>query len=198
MHLTDGILHSDVLIATSVVGAVSLAASLRKIQEIDLAKVAVFSAVFFIASFIHVPVGVSSAHLLLGGIIGAALGIGSISAIFVALFLQALLFGFGGLSVLLTNTFIMGFPAYLVSYLMFIKFKNEAFNLIIYFLVGALSVAISALILAAILYINDKALAPSAIAILVAHIPLMIVEGIITAFAIAFTQKVSKGTVFVH
>jgi len=73
------------------------------------------AAIFFLASLVHVPLGLSNAHLTLNGLVGLVLGWGAIPAIFVALSLQALLFQFGGLTTLGVNTLIMAAPAVLCA-----------------------------------------------------------------------------------
>ena len=67
-------------------------------------------AAFFAGSLIAIPVGPSSVHLMLGGLIGLMLGTAAFPALFVALALQALLFGMGGLTTLGVNTLNMALP----------------------------------------------------------------------------------------
>lgn len=74
------------------------------------------SAMFFIASFIHIPIGPTSIHLILSGLIGAFLGFNAGLAIFAALLLQALLFGYGGITVLGVNLLMIASPAVLGFY----------------------------------------------------------------------------------
>ena len=68
---------------------------------------------FFVGSFVHVPIGLSSAHLILNGLLGAILGWAAFPAILTALLLQAVLFQFGGITVLGVNTFNVAGPAVL-------------------------------------------------------------------------------------
>jgi hypothetical protein len=79
-----------------------------------LPQVYVVSA-FFVASFIHVPVGPAAVHLVLNGLCGLLLGWLAFPAILVGLTLQALLFQFGGLTTLGVNTFNLAFQM-LVAY----------------------------------------------------------------------------------
>lgn len=57
------------------------------------------------------PIGFSSAHLILNGLLGVVLGWAAFPVIFVALLLQAVLFQFGGFTVLGVNTATMGLGA---------------------------------------------------------------------------------------
>lgn len=193
MHITDGVMNSHTIIPVSIIGGLFLILSLKKIKEDDLAKTALFSALFFTASFIHVPVGVSSAHLILGGIVGLALGWGVFTAIFLALFLQALLFGFGGLGTLFVNMLIMSLPPFVISTL--VK-KTKSYNHISYFMVGFFSVLCSSLMLCSILWIDNPNLAPAAIAVFIAHIPLAIAEGVITLLCMGFYAKIQGSVKF--
>ena len=63
--------------------------------------VAILAAHFFVGSLIHVPVGPSSVHVVLNGLLGMLLGWAAFPSIFVALMLQAILFQYGGITVLL-------------------------------------------------------------------------------------------------
>ena len=73
-----------------------------------MAQVGILSSAFFMASLIHVPIGPSSVHLLLNGIVGLLLGWGAFPAILVGLALQAMFFQFGGITVLGVNTLNVG------------------------------------------------------------------------------------------
>ena len=73
------------------------------------------SAVFFVASLVHIPIGPTSVHPLLNGLMGIVLGWAAVPAILVALLLQAVFFGFGGITVLGVNVVNMAVPALVVA-----------------------------------------------------------------------------------
>jgi len=154
--------------------------------------VAVLSSAFFVASLIHVPIGPSAAHLVLNGLLGILLGWMSFPSILVALALQALLFQFGGFTALGVNTVIMASPAVLV-YLLFCRFVKGN-NLVVVggagFLAGASGIAIGAILIAVALISTGESFLAMAKVIAVAHIPIMIIEGIITAFCVLFLRRV--------
>ena len=75
----------------------------------------VLSATFFVASLVHVPVGPSSVHLIMNGLAGLVLGWAAFPALFVGLLLQAVFFGFGGVTVLGVNTVAIALPAVIWS-----------------------------------------------------------------------------------
>ena len=118
MHISEGVLSVPALASGWVAAAAILALGLKKTSASQLPKAAVFGSAFFLASLVKVPVGGSSAHFALLGLMGLTLGYAAVPAIFIALFLQALLFQFGGLLSLGANTVIMALPA-LLSYLFF-------------------------------------------------------------------------------
>ena len=108
MHIAEGVLSAPVLITGAAAAAAGIAVGLKRLDESRLMTAGLVGAAFFIASLIHVPIGVSSAHLLLCGLVGVMLGVSAYPVIFTALLLQGVLFEFGGLTVLGVNTTTMG------------------------------------------------------------------------------------------
>ena len=106
MHIAEGVLSAPVLITGA--AAAGIVVGLKRLDESRLMTAGLVGAAFFIASLIHVPIGVSSAHLLLCGLVGVMLGVSAYPVIFTALLLQGVLFEFGGLTVLGVNTTTMG------------------------------------------------------------------------------------------
>lgn len=189
MHISEGVLSGPVLAVGAVVAAGSLAYSLRKLPWEHLMTVGVVSSAFFVASLIHVSLGPASVHLIMNGLMGAILGRAALPAIAVALFLQALLFQFGGLVVLGVNICIMGLPAVICGTLfrpLILKASTRAFGA---FCCGAVAVALSALIFALALAFSGDNFMTSAGAVLIAHIPIMGIEGILTMFIVSFLAK---------
>jgi cobalt/nickel transport system permease protein len=115
VHISDGVLTWPWLTG-GFAGAVILALfGAWRIRDEEIPRVALLTAAFFVASLIHVKVGgVTSAHLLLNGLIGAVLGWRAGLAILVGLALQFALFQHGGWSTLGINTCIMTLPALVV------------------------------------------------------------------------------------
>ena len=117
MHIADGVLPTAVAAGCYVLTLAGLGLSLRTLAERDLPKIAVVSSSFFVASLIHLPLGPTSVHLLLPGLVGALLGPTAFLSIVVGLFLQSLLFQFGGLTALGANSLMMGLPALICGFL---------------------------------------------------------------------------------
>jgi cobalt/nickel transport system permease protein len=118
VHVSDGILTAPWWVGGFLVmGLLALFGAWRMRDE-EIPRVAVLTAAFFVATLIHVPVPAGPrTHLLLNGLLGVVLGRRALVAIPVALFLQAALFGHGGLSALGVNACVMGLPALLAGLL---------------------------------------------------------------------------------
>jgi cobalt/nickel transport system permease protein len=192
MHISEGVLSAPVLITGAVLSATGVAIGLRKMSYEKIPQVAVLSSAFFVASLIHVPIGPSSAHLVLNGLLGVLLGWMAFPSILVALALQALLFQFGGFTVLGVNTFIMAVPAMLAFFLFrpLLRKDSQAIVSTGGFLAGAIGIAAGAFIVAFTLISTGESFTNVAKVILITHIPVMVIEGIVTAFCVLFLKKV--------
>lgn len=188
MHIAEGVLSAPVLVTGAVLACAGTAIGLRRMDYDRLMAVGMLTSAFFVASLIHVPVGVSSAHLLGTGLLGVMLGWAAFPAIVVALALQALFFQYGGLTVLGVNACTMGFAAVLahVVYRLTLGWSRS----VAAFACGALGVALAALFTALALACTDEGFTAAAVALLVAHLPVMLAEGCITMFTVGFMARV--------
>lgn len=187
MHISEGILNSEILVAGWVVSGGICAYALYKLDFESIPKVAMLTALFFLGSFVHIPVGPSSVHLLFNGIIGALGGLQAFLAIMIALFFQALLYGFGGIGVLGVNTFIMATPAVLVWY--FLRPHLSLKPNLISFIGGFVPVLLSVALLITILLISSTRLDYAVYMIFIFNLPLMFIEGLISVFALRFILR---------
>ena len=196
MHIAEGVLSAPVLITGAVVAAGAVAYGLKKLDPRQVMMAAILGAAFFVASLIHIPVGPSSVHLLLNGLLGVLLGWSAVPVIFVGLLLQAILYGFGGLTVLGVNTATMGLGAVLSWYifggLLSVRKPLGAKKAaaVSGFVSGACGVAIAAVLTALALAFTDEGFKASAVMLLAAHLPVMLIEGIVTAVAVSFIARV--------
>ncbi len=191
MHISEGALSLPILAGSGAFVALGTALGLKRLDYDKIMTVALLSSAFFVASLIHVPVGPVSMHLMLNGLLGVILGFGAVPAIAVALILQALLFQFGGLTVLGVNAFIMAAPAVIV-YLLFgsmIRAGGKK-GLIGGFLGGSLAVLLSALFMAVSLVSSDESFVKTAQLLVTIHVPIMFIEGLITMFSVSFLARV--------
>ena len=191
MHISEGILSGPVLLTGAALAAAATAVGLKKLDYDRIAQTGILSAAFFVASLIHVPVGPTSVHLILNGIVGLLLGWCAFPAILIALLLQGLFFQFGGITTLGVNTLIMALPAVICYYLFspFIVNKNTS-AMIAAFFCGFLCVFLSAVIMGASLVFSEENFLEISALVIVAHLPVMVIEGVITAFCIVFLKKV--------
>jgi len=111
MHVSDGVLSAPAMVGGYAVAFGIIAATVKKIDIEDMPKIAVITAVFFVSSLIHIPLGPTSVHLILNGLVGVVLGLSSFISIFIGLTLQCLLFQHGGVTSLGWNACMMGIPA---------------------------------------------------------------------------------------
>lgn len=192
MHISEGVLSAPVLLAGAGLTAAGTAIGLKKIDYDQLPAVALLASVFFVGSLIHVPLGPSSVHLILNGICGLLLGWMAFPAILAGLALQAVLFQFGGLTVLGVNTFNVAFPAVLLGWACrsCVHLDNAAARAVSVFALGACSVLLTAACVAVCLTATGTAFIPAATVVLLAHLPVAAVEGILTVLCVEFLRKV--------
>ena len=192
MHIVDGALSGPVVLAGAGLALAGVALGLKQLDNERLPQVGVLSAVFFIASYIHLPLGFSSVHLMLHGLIGLALGWAAFPAILIALLLQAVFFGFGGFSVLGVNTFNIALPAVALFYLCRRGLAAGSGRSAALWgaLAGGGAVALTSLMVAGSLALSGQAFWLAAKITLLAHIPVLIVEAFVTGYAVYLLRKV--------
>lgn len=190
MHISDGVLTLETTVVISVISIIALVKAIRELKNEDISLTAVASAMFFIASFIHIPFGVTQIHLILLGVIGILISWSSFVAIFVALLLQALLLGYGGISSLGVNLFIMSMPAVMVYYLYNFQIVKKLNDKVKFFLVGFLGTFFATLFLTLILYFSKEEYNYASFSIFSVNIITMIIEGIVSMFLLLFIKKV--------
>jgi cobalt/nickel transport system permease protein len=191
VHISEGVLSAPVLVSGGALAAAGTAIGLKKIDYDRLAQVGILSATFFVASLVHVPLGPSSVHLILNGIVGLLLGWAAFPAILVALLLQAVFFQFGGITTLGVNTIIMALPAVICFYLFApLMHRSRRILLVGGFGCGFCAVLLGALLVGLALMFTEESFLAVATLVVTAHLPVMIIEGIVTAFCVAFLKKV--------
>lgn len=191
MHISEGVLSAPVLTGGWVLTAVGMAVGLKRLDYDRLMTVAILAAAFFVASLIHVPIGPVSVHLILNGLLGVILGFAAFPAICVALLLQAVLFQYGGLIVLGVNTLDMALPA-VVCFLVFGPMLRAGglVRTVGAFGCGFCAVLLAGLLTALALALSGEAFWGTAKVIFLAHVPIMGIEGVLTAVTVGFLAKV--------
>lgn len=192
MHIVDGALSNSVVIGGALAAAGGIAMGLKSLDLDRIPTAGVLSASFFVASLIHVPIGPSSVHLILNGLAGLLLGWAAFPALFVGLLLQAVFFGFGGLTVLGVNTLNIAAPAVL-AWLFFgrlIGHGTPVRGAIWGGIGGAFAIAATTAMVGISLALSGDAFLPAAKLVFFAHIPVMVIEALLTGFAVLLARKV--------
>jgi len=191
MHIPEGVLSAPVLAGGAALTVAGTAMGLRHLDVEKIPRVGVMAAAFFVASLVYVPAGLSSVHLILNGLAGLLLGWDVFPALLVALFLQAVLYHFGGQTTLGVNTFTMAFPG-LLCYWLWGRLLGcrPVWSVAGAFAAGALAVFFAGVLVASALFLSGEAFMEAAGGLLIAHVPIMIVEGLICVFVVGFLRKV--------
>jgi len=212
MHIPDGILPATVSLAGYATTGAATWFSLRKINQREnpregIPAASLLTAAFFVASWIHIPIPPTSVHLVLNGLLGAVLGWYAFPAILIGLFFQAVMFQHGGLTTLGVNATMMGLPALLahgifrVRHVLAGKVDRQgrgfqAASGVLGFLAGAIGIGVAAgiglvmLITTIPSHLDVQAERASIVALTLAHVPLMAVEGALTALVVLFLERV--------
>lgn len=190
MHIEDGILSGPVLAAGAVIAAAGVARGLWRLDYERIPRVAALSAAFFVAALVHPP-GLSI-HLILSGLTGLVLGWAAFPAILVALLLQAVYFRFGGITTLGVNVMNMALPAVACYYL----FHGAARGgpkwaaALAGFSAGTVGILLSAALYTACMATAGRQFMPVIALTLIGHIPVLLMEGLVTMSAVSFLRKV--------
>ena len=192
MHISDGVLSAPVWISGFAAAIGIVAVTIKKINIDNIPRVAVMTSAFFVASLIHVPLGPTSVHLVLNGLVGIILGPAAFISIFVGLVLQAFLFQHGGITTIGINAVVMGTPALLAYKLFGIRNKcNFRANEFIFgALAGASGILLGTIILALVLITTGSEFMGVAKYAALAHIPIIVIEAILTGFITSFLARV--------
>jgi cobalt/nickel transport system permease protein len=185
-HIPDGVLSAPVLLTGGVIAAGLLAHALRRVGPREVPRVAIMAAMFFIASLIMIPLGPTSVHPLLAGLMGLVLGWGVVPAVTVGLLLQAIFFGFGGLTALGVNVVNIALPGLVAGLLLGPVIRKAAGTALASTLaacVGAAAVAGTALMVTLVLTLSSGDFHAPARLIALTYAPLMVVEGLVTSVA---------------
>ncbi len=193
MHISEGVLSPGILIAGAALTTAGVAVGLKRLDHEDIPSTGILSATFFVASLVHVPIGPASVHLILNGLLGLILGWKAFPAILVGLALQALLFQFGGLTTLGVNTLNMALPAVICYHLFGMGVKVGTKVPVLTFMAfacGSCAVLLSGVMVGFSLYLTGEAFLPAAKLVIAAHLPVMFIEGVLTAGCALFLRRV--------
>jgi cobalt/nickel transport system permease protein len=191
MHISDGVLPIAVSLGGYAAGLAVAVWSAKKTRSEDLPKMAVVTSAFFVASLIHVPIGPTSVHLLIPGLVGILLGNGAFLSIALGIALQSLLFQFGGLTVIGANAIMMGIPA-LISGWVFRTLSGRMHSNRVFAgaLSGGLGIVLAVLILALFLMTGGDDYFGVVKIAMYAHLPVLVIETALSGIVVSFLIRV--------
>jgi len=195
IHISDGVLSWQILTVGWVVTGILLFFTLRRIKAEEVPSLSVITAAFFVASLFHFPVGPTSVHFILNGLVGVLLGPLCYLSIFIGVVLQAFLFGHGGVTVIGVNTLNMGISALSVWGVFklgkrFVNSKSSIKLWLLGALAGGLAVALAVLFASLMLYTTGIEFANVIKALILFHIPIIFIEAVVVASIVSFFSKV--------
>lgn len=197
MHAPDGTISHELVVTGFVVaGGVGLL-TLRRLPDIEIPRVAVMGSAVFVASLASIPILGVPLHATLNGLAGVVLGPASFLAVGVAVVLQALLFGHGGVTTMGFNVCVMGLPAMAVGWGFrrwvrrrrgrpagALRFGSAGF------VSGAVAGGLSALILVGGLVESGEEIGRVGRFLALGILPIMLFEGAVTSVAVGFLGRV--------
>lgn len=192
VHLADGVLAEGWLVAGWVGSLVLLTLALYRLREEEIPRMALLAAAFFVSSSLHIKLGLlpTSVHLLLNGLVGIILGWRAPIAIAIGLLLQYLLLAHGGLTTLGLNTCIIALPAAMV-YLLDRQWRGRLPPFLRGMVAGGTAVAAAAGLNFVVLWLGGKEQwGVLARLVLLAHLPVVIVEALMLGVILAYLEQV--------
>ena len=195
MHISDGILSVPIVAVGWIITILAIIIVFSfTLKKQDLAEVvpkfSIMTAAFFVISLIHIPLGPTSAHPMINAILGIVLGPIAYISIFIGLTLQTLLFQHGGVTTLGVNTALVGLPS-ILAYYIFTKGYNTGMSIrSLAIICGGIGIGITALLTVLVLALMGPDFYGLAQVTAVAHLPLIVIEAIITGAVIVYISKV--------
>lgn len=192
MHLGEGVLAPSVLVVTWAGAVAGMGVGLKRLKPEVVPRVAMLGAAFFVASLIQVPLGPASVHLVLNGVMGVVLGWCAFPALAAALLLQAVFFGYGGLTSLGANVLVMGGAA-LAARQVFVVAHGRPVSPAAVGAAGALAggtgTVVGTALLAGLLVASGGQFKAAVVAVAVAHLPLAAVEAAVAAAGLSLLAR---------
>jgi cobalt/nickel transport system permease protein len=193
VHLSDGVLTTEWWASGFVGLVVLLLFAAWKVREEDIPRIGVLSAAFFVGSSIHIPLGAlpTSVHLILNGLVGVVLGRRAPLAISIGIALQYFLLQHGGYTTIGINTCIVSLPALAVGALYPLLRRASVPPFARGVILGGGAVAGTVLLNFYVLLVGGKEdWQVLARLVLLAHVPVVIIEGLMLGVLVRYLEKV--------
>ena len=193
VHISDGALAWPWLAAGWAILGVMLLVAVWRVREEDIPRIGVLTAAFFVGSSIHIKLAVvpSSVHLILNGLVGVVLGRRAPLAISVGLVLQYVLIFHGGQTTIGVNGCIVGIPALFAAacYPLLKRLGVSPFARGLVLGAGAAAGAVGLNFLV-LLFGGKEDWSTLAKLVLLAHIPVVVIEGLMLGVIVRYLEKV--------
>lgn len=191
MHIADGAVSLPVAGVAALGAGAVLAYAIKGTKSEEIPQISLMTGAFFALSLISLPVGPTSVHPLLGGLLGILLKRRAPIAIFAGLLLQALLFRHGGITTLGVNLMLFALPALLADKIFTGLKRLSVFTAAA--VAGGGAVAGGVLLLVLLLLATDPVYGSGFLSVVnllvLGHLPLMIIEGLLTGFAVSLLHR---------
>lgn len=192
VHISDGVLPLEALVAGVVLSAGLLLLTLRDLKAEEIPRISLITAALFVASLVHFPVGPTSVHLVMNGLAGIVLGRRAFVSVLVALTLQAIFFQHGGISVIGVNSLNMGIPA-LLAWQVFEHrrgLKSPRREIVFGAAAGGVAVLVAVFMLSAELLALGEGFSEIAALVLMAHLPIVLIEAAVLGTTAGYLVRV--------
>jgi cobalt/nickel transport system permease protein len=191
VHLADGVLADPWWVGGFAGMALLLVPAMWRVREAEVPRIGVLTATFFAASSPHIPFLVSGVHLILNGLVGVVLGRRAPLAVVVGLVLQALLINHGGKTTIGINTCILAIPAVVAGWLYPLLRRVRVPVFARGFVLGSGAVAGAVgLNFVVLLFGGKDDWETLAKLVLLAHVPIVVIEGFILGVVVQYLEKV--------
>ena len=193
VHISDGALAWPWLAGGWAVLAILLLVAVWRVREEEVPRIGVLTAAFFVGSSIHIKLVLvpTSVHLILNGLVGVVLGRRAPIAVTVGLLLQYLLVAHGGQTTLGINGAIVGIPAVLAGWGYPLLRRTGMGPFARGFILGSAAAAGAVVLNFIVLLFGGKEnWSTLAKLVLLAHVPVVLIEGLMLAVIVRYLEKV--------
>jgi cobalt/nickel transport system permease protein len=185
MHIADGIIATEILVAANVacLGALYLAG--RRVEPEEIPRMGFAGASLFAVSLLHFPLAGTSVHAALLGLAGILLGRRVLPVLFVVLLFQALLFQHGGVLSVGLNTLNLSVGALAASWIWRSRLAPEPVRT---FLAGSVAILVPAMLMGLEFMLTGYG--RGMLYLLSVYAVLALAEGVLTVTAVRFFRTV--------
>jgi len=187
MHISDGIIDTNISIAAHLVSIGLIYLSGRKTEAEEIPKMGITAAALFVISLIHIPFAGTSIHPGLFGLAGIILGRRAFAVVFSVVLFHALIFQHGGLLSVGINALNMGAGAFVAWMLWKYKYAPEYIRA---FLAGMAGVIIPAAMMAFEFRLTGYG--KGIFAVFSVYIIAAVIEGFLALSIVKFFRKVKS------